>query len=49
MLALLASLASLAGVATGLWRGLVGINWPSIRNLIFEIDFRQETLVAIFQ
>ena len=25
------------------------INWASIRNLIFEKDFRQETLVAIFQ
>ena len=25
------------------------INWASIRKLIFEKDFRQETLVAIFQ
>ena len=28
---------------------LTYINWASIRNLIFEKDFRQETLVAIFQ
>ena len=42
-------LTSLAGAATGLCRGLAGINWPSKRNLIFEKDFRQETLVAIFQ